>query len=86
MNIREIPLCNGANLAMFMANVSKVLLTCLGEERITSVLDLKSKYHGLCYMQQALKVFGKNDDPIFNSSLLARMTALGRIHPLEVAA
>ena len=86
MNIKETPLCNGANLAMFMTNVSKVLLNQLNEDRLTSVLDLKSRYHGLSYMHEVLKLVEKKDDPNINSLLLARMTGLGRIHHQKVAA
>ena len=69
-----------------MINVSKILLNQLADDKLFSLLDLKSRYHGLRYMQEAFKLVGKNEDSNINSLLFAKMTALGRIHPQEVAA
>jgi putative transposase len=86
MNVKEKPLQNSANLSMLMINLSKILLNQLADDKLVSVLDLKSRYHGLRYMQEALKLIGKNEDTNINSLWFTRMTALGRIHPQGVAA
>jgi putative transposase len=83
MNINQRTLHNAAQLSFFMINLSKILLEQVNDEKLKSVLDLKSRYHGIRYMNEALKLIEKNDEPNIKSLLFERMTALGRIHSLH---
>ena len=50
----------------------------------SSVLDLKTHYHGLCYAEEVIKLLPEKPEPGLVRRLLAQVTGLGRIHPLPV--
>jgi len=83
MVIKEACVTNAANIAFFMVNLSQSLLLTSETE---SINDLKSSYHGLRYLNEILKCLPKNSDIIKSNSLNERILALGRIHPLRMAA
>ena len=74
---------NAANLSLFMVNLSQVMLAQTGE---TSVLDLKARYHGLRYAQEAFKILPQNADVIIFKDWIRKMPILGKIHDRRMAA
>ena len=80
MNIKELPVFNAANLAMFMVNVSQALLHSDSDSN-RSVLDLKARYRGLWYARQLLKSLPDTLDPLFINQFFAKARQLGAIHP-----
>ena len=85
MVVKEVAVTNAMNLAFFMVNLSRCLLR---DRRRTdpnaSVLDLKAHYRGLSYAQEVMKLLPEKPEPGLLQRLLARVTSLGRIHPLPV--
>ncbi|MEL7049170.1 MAG: transposase [Pseudomonadota bacterium] len=80
MNIKELPVSNAANLAMFMVNVSQALLAS-SEDANRSVLDLKARYRGLWYARQLLNCLPDALDPLLINQFFAKASQLGAIHP-----
>jgi putative transposase len=82
MVIKQVCVTNAANIAFFMVNLSQSLLLSSQTE---SINDLKTKYHGMRYLDEILKWLPKNSDIIKNNALSEHILALGRIHPLQMA-
>ncbi len=80
MNIKELPVYNAANLAMFMVNVSHALLASTDVSN-RSVLDLKTRYRGLWYARRLLNCLPDTPDPLFIAQFFAIASRLGAIHP-----
>jgi putative transposase len=83
MVIKETAVTNAMNLAFFMVNLSRRLLR---DRRCTipnaSVLDRKADYRGRAYAEELIKLLPEKPEPGLLQRLLARVTKLGRIHPL----
>ena len=83
MVIKEAAVTNAMNLAFFMVNLSRRLMR---DRRDTdpnrSVLDLKAHYRGLFYAEEVMKLLPENPEPGLLPRLIAKITRLGRIHPL----
>ena len=83
MVVGEVAVTNAINLAFFMVNLSHALIRALRRSDPTaSVLDLKAYYRGLVYAEEVIKLLPEKPEPSLMQRLLARVTALGRIHPL----
>lgn len=78
MNIKSTPVYNGANLAMFMVNVSLALISRIQE--VVSVNDLKTWFRGHKYVQETFKLLPEIPEPIFIEQIYATMAGLGRIN------
>lgn len=82
MNVKQGPVYNAANLAMFMVNLSQVLLQ---EFRQTcpafSVNDLKAYFRGRKYVSEILKLLPQIPEPIFIEQIYANIAQLGRVNP-----
>jgi len=78
MNIKSIPVYNGANLAMFMVNVSLALVSRMQE--VMSVNDLKTWFRGHKYVRETFKLLQEMPEPIFIEQIYARMAGLGKIN------
>ncbi len=81
MNVNKTPVNNAANLSMFMVNVSAKLMEkdrCQNPEY--SVLDLKSHYRGLKYVQEILKGLPQKPEPIVIQQIIGRLSSIGAIH------
>jgi putative transposase len=82
MNVTETAVTNAANLALFMVDVSQVLMC---EDRKTdpdfSVLDLKACYRGYRYVSETIQMLPQKPDDHLVSQLFLKVAALGRIHP-----
>jgi hypothetical protein len=81
MNVNPIPVYNGANLAMFMVNVSQALLrhfrpTCPA----FSVNDLKAHFRGRKYVIQTLKLLPQKPEPISIDQLFAQILTIGSVN------
>ncbi len=87
MNTKPIPVYNSANLAMFMVNLSQVLMRTLRESCPQfSVNDLKARFRGRKYVLEALKWLPQMPEPIFIDQVLDKVGDLGRINqPLNAA-
>jgi len=84
MNVGQTAVTNAANLAFFMVNLSHHLLA---DFRIlnpdSGIIDLKAHYRGFRYVQEILKMLPEIPDPILLNQIFAKLTALGRIHPIS---
>jgi hypothetical protein len=82
MNVKQQPVHNAANLAMFMVNLSRLLLqdfqqTCPA----FSVNDLKAHFRGRKYVAETLKLLPQPPEPILIDQIYADIAQLGRINP-----
>lgn len=81
MNVKERPVYNSANLAMFMVNVSQALIrTMRGQWPAFSVNDLKAWFRGRKYVVETLKFLPEPPDSIFIDQVVIQMAALGRVN------
>jgi hypothetical protein len=81
MNVNQTPVYNAANLAMFMVNVSHLLLrhfrpTCPS----FSVNDLKALFRGRKYVTETLKLLPQMPEPIFIDHIFASIALIGSIN------
>ena len=87
MSINERPVYNSANLAMFMVNVSQVLIRRMRPEwPAVSVNDLKAWWRGKRYVAETLKCLPEIPDAISIDQIVDQVTELGRINHVEATA
>jgi len=87
MNVKERPVYNSANLAMFMVNVSQVLIRQMRPYwPECSVTDLKAWWRGYTYVVETLKCLPEMPKAIFIEQIVAQVAELGRINQLETTA
>jgi len=78
---------NAANLALFMVDVSQVLMCQYRQEDPNfGVLDLKAYYRGYRYVTETIQMLPQKPDDNLVSQLFHKVAALGRIHPVKVPA
>jgi putative transposase len=84
MNVTATGVSNAANLALFMVNVSAVLLReARRRDAACSVLDLKAYYRGYKYVAETIKMLpGKPEEDLIRR-IYQRVASLGRIHAAE---
>jgi len=84
MNITPTAVTNAANLALFMVDVSQVLI-CQYQpsDPDFSVLDLKAYYRGYRYVMETIQMLPQKPDDHLVSQLFSKVTALGRIHSVK---
>ncbi|NIU09885.1 MAG: transposase [Phycisphaerae bacterium] len=81
MNVNQIPVYNAANLAMFMVNVSQVLIRHFRPACPTfSVNDLKAHFRGHKYVTETLKLLPQMPEPIFIDQIFANIAQIGSIN------
>src|SRR5215471_3008467 len=81
MNVNARPVYNGANLAMFMVNVSQALIRPMRARwSAFSVNDLKAWFRGQKYVIETLKLLPAPPDSIFIDHVVSKMAALGRVN------
>jgi hypothetical protein len=81
MSVKERPVYNSANLAMFMVNVSQALIRPMRTQwPAFSVNDLKAWFRGQKYVVETLQLLPEPPDSIFIDQVVAHMAALGRIN------
>ncbi len=84
MTVTTTGVTNAANLALFMVNLSAVLLARLRQQDPQcSVLDLKAFYRGSKYVTELIKLLPESPDEDLMAQLFHQMAQLGRIHPPE---
>jgi len=81
MNVNQIPVYNAANLAMFMVNVSQVLIRHFRPACPSfSVNDLKAHFRGHKYVTETLKLLPQMPEPIFIDQIFANIARIGSIN------
>jgi putative transposase len=81
MSVKERPLYNSANLAMFMVNLSHALMRPRREEGPAfSVNDLKAGFRGRKYATELLTLLPESLGCIFIDQVVAQMAELGRVN------
>ena len=81
MNVKERPVYNSANLAMFMVNMSHALIRPMRDQwPAFSVNDLKAWFRGQKYVVETLKLLPEPPDSIFIDQVVAQIAALGRVN------
>ncbi|MBH8576368.1 IS4 family transposase, partial [Nostocaceae cyanobacterium CENA369] len=84
MNLSQTAVTNAANLAFFMVNLSHHLLADFRKHNPDSgIIDLKAYYRGFRYVREMLKILPQKPEPILLAQIFAKLTSLGRIHPLS---
>jgi hypothetical protein len=81
MNVNQIPVYNAANLALFMVNVSQLLIRHFRPTCPTfSVNDLKARFRGYKYVSETLKLLPQLPEPIFIDQIFANIAQIGGIN------
>ena len=84
MNVTQTAVTNAANLALFMVDVTQVLMCeCQQNNPDFSVLDLKAYYRGYRYLTETIQMLPQKPDDNLVSQLFRKVAALGRIHPVK---
>jgi hypothetical protein len=84
MVVKETPVYNSANLAMFMVNVSHALIRPMRAHwPELSVNDLKTWFRSRKYVMETLKLFPEMPEAIFIDESIAQVAQLGRINQAE---
>jgi putative transposase len=84
MNLSQTAVTNAANLAFFMVNLSHHLLADFRKHNPGSgIIDLKAYYRGFRYVHEMLKILPQKPEPILLAQIFAKLSSLGRIHPLS---
>ena len=82
MNIKEQQVCNAANLAFFMVNVSHILRR-RPEFTGMSIIDLKAWFRAGKYVRETLKLLPQIPEGVSIQSIANQVAALGRINSPE---
>ena len=81
MNVNEVPVYNAANFAMFMRNLSAMLIRRHRTHTPSfGVHDLKAEFRGRFYALEALKLLPDAPDALFIDDLFAHLASIGAIH------
>jgi putative transposase len=81
MTVKQTPVYNSANLAMFMVNLSHALMRPLQPHWPgMSVNDLKAWFRSRKYVVETLKLLPEMPEPIFIDQAIAQVAALGRVN------
>jgi putative transposase len=81
MNVKERPVYNSANLAMFMVNISHALIRPIRDQwPAFSVNDLKAWFRARKYVVETLKLLPEPPDSIFIDQVVTQMAELGRVN------
>ena len=81
MNVSQTAVTNAAQLSLFMANVSQLLMSKFRQsDPDFSVLDLKAYFRRCKYATELIKILPQKPDAIFVSQLFQRIATLGSIH------
>ena len=81
MNVKERPVYNSANLALFMVNISHALLRPMRAQwPAFSVNDLKAWFRGRKYVVETLQLLPEMPDAICIDQVVSQMAELGRVN------
>lgn len=85
MNVKEVPLTNALNLALFMVNFSQVLLRDFRQTYPQSgILDLKTYFRAAKYFRETIKMLPQKPEPILLEQIFGQVASLGCIHAVNV--
>lgn len=85
MNRKKKAVHNWANLSVFMVNIAHGLRK--NEElKEISILDLKTRYHGMKYLDELFKLLPKLDSDYLKREIEIKVANIGAIHPVSLAA
>ncbi len=85
MNVKAVPLTNALNLALFMVNLSQVLLRELRRTLPeSSILDLKAYFRAAKYFEETIKMLPQKPEPILLEQIFGQVASLGCIHAVNV--
>ena len=74
-----------ANLSVFMVNIAHGLRK--NEElKEISILDLKTRYHGMKYLDELFKLLPKLDSDYLKREIEIKVANIGATHPVSLAA
>ena len=83
MNLSQTAVTNAVNLAFFMVNLSHHLLSDFRQDnQRAGIIDLKAYYRGFQYVREMIKMLPEKPEPILLAQIFAKLTSLGRIHPV----
>ena len=81
MTVKQTPVYNSANLAMFLVNVSHAVRRPMRMQwPECSVNDLKAWFRSRKYVVETLKLLPDMPDPIFIAQAIDQMAHLGRVN------
>jgi hypothetical protein len=81
MSVKERPVSNRANLAIFMVNLSHALIRPMRDQwPAFSISDLKAWFRGRQYAVEMLNLLPESPDAIFIDQVVAQMAELGRVN------
>ena len=81
MTVKQTPVYNSANLAMFMVNLSHAVMRPLQPQWPgLSVNDLKAWFRSRKYVIETLKLLPEMPEPIFIDQAIAQVAALGLVN------
>ncbi len=84
MNVNETAVTNAANLALFMVNLSQLLLRAFRQDAPgAGILDLKTHFRGHKYVTETLKLLPQMPEPILLDHIFSTIARIGRIHADE---
>ena len=75
--------CNSANIAFLMVNLTQALLPISNAE---SIHDLKAHYRAVKYAKEILKLLPKKPQAINTQAILDGISLFGRVHDVKIAA
>ena len=81
MNIKQTPVTNAVNLALFMVNLSYYLLRQMRQDdREVGILDLKTFFRGRRYAIETLNLLPQPPTSFISSQIVHIVATLGSIH------
>ena len=84
MNVNPTAVTNAANLALFMVDVSQVLMCQYRQDDPNfSVLDLKAYYRGYRYVTETIKMLPQKPDGNLLATIFLHVACLGGIHVVQ---
>lgn len=82
MNVKQRPVHNAANFAIFMVNLATALIRSHRTHVPDfGVHDLKADFRGRFYLTETLKRLPVLPDQVFIDDLFAQLTLIGAVHP-----
>ena len=85
MNRKKKAVHNWANLSVFMVNIAHGLRKNEELKEIT-VLDLKTRYHGMKYLDELFKLLPKINSDYLRKEVERKVANIGAIHPVDLVA
>jgi putative transposase len=86
MNVQQTAVNHAANLALFLVNITHLLLKPFRNDHPKfGLLDLKAYFRGHKYMCETLKLLPQKPEPIVMAQMFDHIARLGSVHHAEPA-